>query len=335
VVAVLDTHRHVDHESARSLLCEVLGDRMQTTGPSSDRLGWPDTANATISLGDGTRAPVLAMADDLVVAKTPLPGHTEDGQLYLVGTPDADGGLPPARVRFAFPGDTLQIGGIGRTDFPVSAPIKLLRSLRRLPQLISDHTIICPTHDYPTGFVTTLEAECRNNPFLARILDPTDPLTDQQFLTEKKRIDAQIDDAADDELVCGRIQYHSDVSRTSVDLAAEDLPDFFREHARSRIVDVREPQEFQFAQNWESLGLSAPPENIPLTRLANFLAQSMESPITRQQPIIFLCRSGNRSGKAAEVARRLGIPNAWNVAGGIALGVPPGRVEQDEMEYII
>ena len=36
--------------------------------------------------------------------------------------------------------------------------------------------------------------------------------------------------------------------------------------------------------------------------------------------MICLCRSGNRSGKVAEVLRRCGVERAWNLNGGLALG---------------
>jgi rhodanese-related sulfurtransferase len=37
------------------------------------------------------------------------------------------------------------------------------------------------------------------------------------------------------------------------------------------------------------------------------------------RPIVFVCRSGNRSAKAATILRRAGHAQAWTVAGGIAL----------------
>ena len=50
--------------------------------------------------------------------------------------------------------------------------------------------------------------------------------------------------------------------------------------------------------------------------------------------MICLCRSGNRSGKVAEVLRRTGIQRAWNIAGGLALG-EPGRLDIPDAEYAI
>ena len=86
------------------------------------------------------------------------------------------------------------------------------------------------------------------------------------------------------------------------------------------IIDVREPHEFSFAQDWSELGIEGVPENVPLTRLSGCLPNLMNMYRESHRDVIFLCRSGKRSGKAAEVARRIGIP-ARHIAGGIALSV--------------
>ena len=52
-----------------------------------------------------------------------------------------------------------------------------------------------------------------------------------------------------------------------------------------------------------------------------FLQELLDGHADRSEAgIICLCRSGNRSGKAAEVLKRLGFENTWHIAGGIALG---------------
>jgi rhodanese-related sulfurtransferase len=194
-------------------------------------------------------------------------------------------------------------------------------------------TLICPTHDYDNGFVTHLQAEQKGNTFLARVLDPWMPLSLQQFAEEKSEIDARIPDDTNSELVCGLIQpYRGDSS--SIDIRPDELREFFDRHQASLIIDVREAHEFHFAQDWSGLGFSEPPENIPLTRFAGFLSRLLDSRARNpHQDVIFVCRSGNRSGKAAEVTRRLGIPNAWHIAGGIALGLPHVPVDvHDELE---
>lgn len=336
VVAVLDTHQHVDHQSPRELLVQHLGDSMTQPAAATDILGWPNDADGEITLADGSQASTIALSESLLIAKTPLPGHTVDGVAFLVGESN-NGRLKRENVRIAFTGDTLLIGGIGRTDFATSAAEALLDSLRKLPDIISPETIICPTHDYTLGFVTTLGSERRNNRLLAQILDPVVRMSVAEYLNVKQEVDGQIEDETNCELVCGRIQTYIDEGTSSIDVSPEQLQDFFGQHRDSLIVDVREAHEFHFAQDWESLGLTTPPENVPLTRLGEFLSRLLGSSDFREREIVFLCRSGNRSAKAAQVVRRLGLASAWHIAGGIALGTSPSRevVEAEEMEYAI
>ena len=174
------------------------------------------------------------------------------------------GSLPAASVRFAFSGDTILIGGIGRTDFHTSSTEALYESLRRLDQLVGPATVLCPTHDYNNGFATTLDTERRENPFLARLLDQVAPMTLEEFRREKPRLDEGIDDEANAELVCGNITPPSSY-QASLDIAPEDRQEFFEQHRDSLVIDVREPHEFRFVRDWEALGLPHTPRNVPLT----------------------------------------------------------------------
>ena len=334
VVAILDTHKHVDHDSCRTMLLQALSDVAEPSAVTSDPLGWPETPTGTVQLDDQSTAEFLRFADDMVIAKTILPGHTVDGLAYLVGR-DADGVLSASNIRQAFTGDTIQIGGIGRTDFYSSSAEDLYASLRRLPGIISATTLICPTHDYTTSFATTLAAEMRGNGLLAKLACTDHPMSLTEFIKEKDAVDRLINDDANSELVCGHILVGA-CEGHSIDLSPEDLPDFFAGHENSLIVDVREPHEFRFAQDWAGLGLHSPPENIPLTRLSNFLTRVISDQAQDEIPdVIFLCRSGSRSSKAAEVMRRLGRARVWHIKGGIALGRHHESIEHDEMEYMI
>ena len=242
---------------------------------------------------------------------------------------------PPEEIRLAFTGDTLLIGGIGRTDFYSSSAEDLYNSLRKLPKVISPRTLVCPTHDYTNGFATTLQAELRGNVFLSEIADDVMPLSLAEFISKKNKLDQRIDDDKNCELVCGLIETQP-VGSHSIDIQPEDLPDFFARRSNALIVDVREPHEFGFAQDWDALGLDRPPENIPLTRLSDFLVRVLHRDSKESdRDIILLCRSGSRSGKAAEVLRRLGVAQVWHIKGGIALGTQRDTIDQDDMEYVI
>ncbi len=337
VLAILDTHQHVDHDSCRLALLDELDQHLTEHARTADPLGWPDAPQGTVTIGDGSQAPYVRLHDDDVICQSDLPGHTIDGRAYLIGRMSPDEKLPPENVRFAFTGDTIQIGGIGRSDFTTSSVPALYESLRGLPRMVGSDTVLCPTHDYTNGFSTTMEAERRANRFLADVLDPVAPLSLEQFEKEKASLDAEIDDESNCELVCGRI-HPLEGHDASVDIPPYDLIEFFANHKDALIIDVREPHEYCFTQDWAALGLDRPPQNIPLTRFSNFLQRLLRD----QEPlgdrdIIFLCRSGNRSGKAAEVLRRVGISNARHIAGGIALGGRPNGVSADslDVEYVI
>jgi rhodanese-related sulfurtransferase len=55
---------------------------------------------------------------------------------------------------------------------------------------------------------------------------------------------------------------------------------------------------------------------VPLSRLAEHLPGWLADPA---RPIVFVCRSGNRSAKAALCLRRAGHGQAWTLVGGLAL----------------
>ena len=102
--------------------------------------------------------------------------------------------------------------------------------------------------------------------------------------------------------------------RDDLDLCAGTLDAFLRQHADALLVDVREP--------FERLAGSAPTSagrtmlHVPLSRLVNQLESWLQG---ARPPLVFVCRSGNRSGKAASCLRRLGYRQAWHLAGGLAL----------------
>jgi glyoxylase-like metal-dependent hydrolase (beta-lactamase superfamily II)/rhodanese-related sulfurtransferase len=333
VVAVLDTHAHVDHDSIRVDLLGAMSEFATDSAHTSDLLGWPGKADGTCVLDDGTDAPWMQLSDDLVIAKTDFPGHTKIGVAYFVGKLDGNK-LNKANVEFAFLGDMVLMGGIGRTDFPCSSTEMMFDSLRRLPKLVEPTTLLCPTHDYNSEFATTLAAELAENQFLHSVLDPDAPISLEEFVAAKPGIDAGITDDTNSELVCGLIRKNSGTCALSLD--KEELQELLAADTDNLVIDVREPHEFKFEQGWDELGFKEVPRNVPLTRLSAFLPELISTVGDSERMVVFLCRSGKRSGKAAEVARRLGVTNARSIVGGLALNTmhcsAPAKAD---MEYMI
>jgi len=115
-----------------------------------------------------------------------------------------------------------------------------------------------------------------------------------------------------DGLACAALAASPDAGAPG-QLHPETLDVFLRRHADALLVDVREA--FEAAAGPMVLhGRAA--DNVPLSRLAEHVAAWLTAPA---RPIVFVCRSGNRSAKAAACLRRAGHAHAWTVVGGMAL----------------
>lgn len=80
------------------------------------------------------------------------PGHTPGG-MCLYSKPDL------------ITGDTLFVGGIGRTDFPGGSHHELLTSIKNKLLILPPDTVVWPGHGYG-GSQSTIEEEQRSNPYL-------------------------------------------------------------------------------------------------------------------------------------------------------------------------
>jgi cysteine sulfinate desulfinase/cysteine desulfurase-like protein/rhodanese-related sulfurtransferase len=91
------------------------------------------------------------------------------------------------------------------------------------------------------------------------------------------------------------------------------LAHFMRRHPDALLVDVREACEHA-AGPAVLHGHTA--VNVPMSRLAEYAAAWLRGV---PRPLVFVCRSGNRSSRAAELLQRIGYGQAWHAAGGMAL----------------
>jgi rhodanese-related sulfurtransferase len=83
------------------------------------------------------------------------PGHTRDSMCLVAGD----------RV---FTGDTLLIGGTGRTDLPSGDPDQLYDSLFGKVLKLAPEMVVYPAHDYKGRVSTTIGAEIAENPRLQK-----------------------------------------------------------------------------------------------------------------------------------------------------------------------
>jgi cysteine sulfinate desulfinase/cysteine desulfurase-like protein/glyoxylase-like metal-dependent hydrolase (beta-lactamase superfamily II)/rhodanese-related sulfurtransferase len=285
-VAVLDTHSHGDHSSSAAALRAALAPAMATTGPV-DALGWPVDAEQ-IALGEQR------------LSRLPLPGHTQDSTAYLLHEPR---GLSLALV-----GDMVLPGALGRSDFAQSAPQTFAASLRTLAQQVGMHTLLLPGHDYEDRFATTLAIEATAQPLLAEAL--REQPDDERFVRTKAALERDLPPTQYQTMACGA-RVGGACAPERVELPAQDLIGWLVSGKEPLVIDVREPYEARMG-----LPTALPAQPQPLSTLINALPRLCE---TAARPMVFLCRSGNRSAQAARALRRLGHAQAWSLAGGLAL----------------
>ena len=106
-----------------------------------------------------------------------------------------------------------------------------------------------------------------------------------------------------------------------VHLDGPALAALLRDHPDAQVVDVREAYEHAAC----AAGMAATNAllNVPLSRLAAWLPTWLGRHEAARAPMIFVCRSGNRSTRAAECLRRHGYRHAYHLAGGVALAALP------------
>ena len=144
ILYAIDTHTHADHSSACKVMRERFGIKVVMHRAA-------DAPYVDIHVEDGDE--IRFGRQLLKVVYTP--GHTQDATCLLFKD----------RI---FTGDTLLIGGCGRTDLPggnAEAQYKSLATLKALP----DDIRVYPGHDYREA-VSSLGDEKQKN---ARMLIPT------------------------------------------------------------------------------------------------------------------------------------------------------------------
>lgn len=219
------------------------------------------------------------------LARLPLPGAGTAACGFLLD----DG----AGARIAFVGDGPGPAGTG------PATVSFAEALRRFEQAVGRRSLLLPGRDAENRFATTLASEGA-------------PPAESEGAPRE--------------------------------LLPAQLPALLRALPGTVLVDVREPYEQRLGLTPELDGMvlvyerspgraafGPPPEGepgtrqrpivcceaVPLSGLLNALPRWLALPA--ETPVLFFCRSGNRSAQAAQALRRLGHAQAYSLAGGLAL----------------
>jgi glyoxylase-like metal-dependent hydrolase (beta-lactamase superfamily II)/rhodanese-related sulfurtransferase len=296
---VLETHVHADHITASRALRQATG---AATAVSADC----HAQGYDRMLGDGDV--ILFGSQELLVIATP--GHTAGSVSYLW------------RDR-VFTGDTLLIGGCGRTDFQNGSAEALWESITAKLFALDDQVLVYPGHDYKGRKVSSIGEEKQFN---ARIAGKSR----EEFLAIMASlalpVPGRLHEAVPANLAGGAGLPAQEAGGQE---AAKDAPVTLRSVSAPQLaalrgkgevlLDVRTPGEFATLR-------IAGAVNAPLERLD---AAALLARHGADAPLYCLCQTGTRSQIAADRLRAAGFTRVVHVDGGtnawVAQGLPVER----------
>lgn len=288
----LETHVHADHVTGGWLLKQRVGSLIALSGACGAQ-------GADVALAHGDR---IAFGSRYLEARE-TPGHTNGCMTFVLDDES-----------MAFTGDALLIRGCGRTDFQQGSARTLYRSVHSQIFTLPPACLLYPGHDYRGLMVTSVDEERCFNPRLGSGIGEADfaGYMNNLGLPHPRQIDV----AVPANLQCGKAE---NLPPESVDpqwapltctFAGiwEIVPQSLEEVASHvQIVDVRESGEYD--------GPLGHIRDAVLIPLGDLVRRSGE--LSRDKPVVAVCRSGARSAQACVILQRQGFKNVANLAGGM------------------
>jgi len=285
---VLDTHIHADHITGAG----EIRKRTQAKTAVSHKA---EVQCVDILLDEGQE--LLLGSKKIKIISTP--GHTDTCLTY-------------AFEGMLFTGDALLIRGCGRTDFQQGSSDKLYDSVHQKLFKFPDETIVYPGHDYRGQTSSTIGLEKQFNP---RLGESKSKEEFKKIMSELKLANPKkIHEAVPANLACGTRNDERILHPQMVDgipeINCEELYAHFSklELNKIKLIDVRQPNEFN--NEYGHIKGAA------LVTLGPELTQFLEKGNTSDE-IVFICRSGGRSGVATAESIRLGYKHTMNMVGGM------------------
>jgi glyoxylase-like metal-dependent hydrolase (beta-lactamase superfamily II)/rhodanese-related sulfurtransferase len=280
---VVDTHTHADHFSACRELAARLGAPLVMHRESP-------APHADLRLEDGD----TLIVGDMRIRALHTPGHTRDSMCLVLDD----------RV---FTGDTLLIGGTGRSDLPTGDPHELYDSLFGAVLKLDPALMVFPAHDYKGRTHTTIGAEIADNPRLQK--------TDRaEFVEMMQNLNlsapTHLTEALRTNMSGGKTvaQMLAEASAKVPFMSLTELNDRLGDNRRDLVIlDVREKDAFL-------AGHIPGARHLPRGQLELRVNEEFPDPTAR---ILACCEFGRISTLAAATLRELGFRRALALDGGI------------------
>jgi glyoxylase-like metal-dependent hydrolase (beta-lactamase superfamily II)/rhodanese-related sulfurtransferase len=280
---VIDTHTHADHFSA----ARELGQRWKVP-VVMNRISPAPYADFRLSDGEILKVGALRLR------ALHTPGHTSDSMCLVAED-------------MVFTGDTLLIGGTGRTDLPTGNPDALYDSLFQSLLKLPGETKIYPAHDYKGRSHSTIAAEIESNPrlqkrgrgeFIAMMQELN--LAAPTHLTEALRTN-----------MSGGMTVAQLLSEAAAAVAFVSMQELHARVATGELglilLDVREKDAYE-------AGHIPGARHLPRGQLELRINSALPDPTSR---ILTVCEFGHISTLAAATLRQLGFVQAAALDGGM------------------
>lgn len=297
---VIETHAHADHITSAASLIESTG------------------AQAATPSGCGIKPSAIQLKDhdQLNFGKYALtalhtPGHTAGSMSFAI-------------EGHVFTGDTLLIGGCGRTDFQSGSPEALYDSVTQVLFNLPNDTILWPGHDYKGQTSSTIGREKSSN---ARLTDQGHLRTKVAFVEIMNGLNLprpkRMDEAVPANLSLGvrheaiPISQQPQAAPAGAGYAGDVTPELAYNWWKSGVatlVDIRTHAE----RAWVGFVPDAPSiewKSWPGMEINPGFDEQLKNAAAQGTKLVLLCRSGLRSIPAAQRAQALGF-EAYNILEG-------------------
>jgi glyoxylase-like metal-dependent hydrolase (beta-lactamase superfamily II) len=156
---IIATHGHPDHVCGNGPIQVATGAKIVMHKDDAEFFSQAEVKSyfSMLGLTQSPPADILVEDGDTIIFGNEVlqvlhtPGHTPGG-ICLYNAPNC------------FTGDTLFVGGVGRTDFPGGSMDELSRSIREKLLTLPPETIVWPGHGYG-GSKSTIGEEAKSNPY--------------------------------------------------------------------------------------------------------------------------------------------------------------------------
>lgn len=160
ITSILNTHAHIDHIMGNAQMVRLTGATIIIHEAESYSLNHPSSGSLSLFHAEPSPPADILVKDGDIIAVGEL-------GLKVIHTPGhSPGGISLQLDDIVFTGDTLFVGGVGRTDLPGGSWETLEASIRHRLFTLPGETAVLPGHNYGSTPTSTIQREKLTNPHL-------------------------------------------------------------------------------------------------------------------------------------------------------------------------